>query len=599
MPRHPTFAHAIANAAITQPEKGFTFQDLEGKETLFTYPRMAEETAARAAAMQAMGMQKGDRIGLIILEPEDFVLTFLAAIRIGVVPVPLYPPLSFGSLDAYAERTARVLRLSEARLLIASSKLQNVLWSLVDAVPTLERLVRAEELNGGGAWVGREPIYPELKSEDLCFLQYTSGSTADPKGVMVTHASLLANCEAIIEHAMFITPENDVAVSWLPLYHDMGLIGFVFAPLCYAIPGVIIPTVRFIKRPSVWMETMHKHRGTVSFGPNFAYALAAKKARPDELARWDLSCIKILGCGAEPIHADTMREFTDLFATNCKMSRSAIMPAYGMAEATLAISLKISTETMQFETVDVDHFAQTGEARPPAAGAGAVSYDHVSCGVAFPGHEVAVFSESGERLPDGREGELCVKGPSVTPGYYKNPEATAATFRNGWLHTGDLGYVRNGQVFVTGRIKDLIILNGRNIHPQTVEWAAASVDGVRKGNVVAFSRPGASSEELVVVVETKAEDLSRLIHEVQTAVRKEISVAPVDVVCLPPGGLPKTSSGKLQRRKTRELYLRKELEQNGDRTIGAGGDKVTLARHVAKSLWSRAKNGVLNRLGNN
>jgi fatty-acyl-CoA synthase len=597
MPRHTTFADAIANAAVDQPTKGYTFQDMEGKETLFTYPRMAEETAARAAAMQAMGMQKGDRIGLIILEPEDFVLTFLAAIRIGVVPVPLYPPLSFGSLDAYAERTARVLRLSEARLLVASSKLQNVLWSLVDAVPTLERLVKAEEIVGGGEFAGRQPVWPELKGEDLCFLQYTSGSTADPKGVMVTHNSLLANCEGIIEHAMFITPENDVAVSWLPLYHDMGLIGFVLAPLCYAIPGVIIPTVRFIKRPSVWLETIHKHRGTVSFGPNFAYALAAKKAKPEEMARWDLSCVKILGCGAEPIHADTMREFTEQFATHSKLPRNAIMPAYGMAEATLAISLKISTETMQFDTVDVDHFAQTGEARPPAAGA--VSYDHVSCGVAFPGHEVAAFADNGERLSDGREGELCVKGPSVTPGYYKNPEATAATFRNGWLHTGDLGYIRNGQVFVTGRIKDLIILNGRNIHPQAVEWAAAEVEGVRKGNVVAFSRPGASSEELVVVLETKEEDTSKLVAAVQQAVRREISVAPVDVVCLKPGGLPKTSSGKLQRRKTREMYLRNELVNNGDRTIGAGGDTVTLARHVARSLWSRAKNGVLSRLGNN
>lgn len=584
MSRFTTLAHAVAGIGQDYPELGYTFQDAKGEETFYTFPQIAEQTARRAAALQAMGLSKGDRVGLIVVEPEDFVLSFLAMFRLGVVPVPLYPPLSLGNLDAYAARTAQVLTSAEAKVLVASSSLQNILWSQVDKVPSLSKLVKAEDLANGPA----DPDLPEIGPEDLAFLQYTSGSTSDPKGVMVTHGCLVANCEGIIEHGLQLDPRRgDKGISWLPLYHDMGLIGFVIAPILYGIPVVFIPTLRFIKKPTSWLETIHKHRGTASFAPNFAYALVARKAKPADLERWDLSCVKAFGCGAEPIHPETMRQFNKLFGEHCDLPETALLPAYGMAEATLAISLKRVETVMATREVHAEEFQENGIVLDPDPDQNVE--EHVSCGVPFPGHEIAIFADDGTRLPDGMQGEIALRGPSVTPGYFRNPEATAKAFRDGWLLTGDLGYTINGEVFVTGRVKDLIILNGRNIHPQAVEWAAAGVEGVRKGNVVAFSRPGQHSEELVVALETRETDTERLSKEVRQAVQRDLSLTLSEVICLAPGTLPKTSSGKLQRAKTRAQYLRGTVGREGVRTAGATADRVTLARHVAASVWSRAK----------
>jgi fatty-acyl-CoA synthase len=523
------------------------------------------------------------------LEPEDFVLTFFAMLRLGVVPVPLYPPVSLGNLDAYFDRTTRVLTDAQAKILVVSSKLQNILYSLVDRIPTVRTLLRAEELHN----VSGTPVLPKIDPDDLAFLQYTSGSTSDPKGVMVTHRCLAANSHAIVGDHLGVRPDKgDVGVSWLPLYHDMGLIGFVISTYFYGVPVVFIPTLRFLRRPSSWLETIHRHRGTIAFAPNFAYALATKKAKPAELAAWDLSCVRTLGCGAEPINPGCVNEFTDLFNKHCGLPETAILPAYGMAEATLAISLKPVTEKMVTRVVDAESFQSNGQVTPAVDGQPVI--EHVSCGVPFPEHEVGVFSTEDVRLADGFEGELCVSGPSITPGYFNNPEATAKTFRNGWLHTGDLGYVLDGQVYVTGRIKDLIILNGRNIHPQSVEWAVASVEGVRKGNVVAFSRPGARSEELIVALETRTEETPDFLSKIRSAVQKELSVSLTEIVCLPVGALPKTSSGKLQRRKTRSQYLQGTIGKEGLRSPGST-DRVKLARHMAKGMWSRAKSAVLSR----
>ena len=581
-----TVAQVIAEVGQHYPEHDFVFQDLKGNETRYDFVELERNTGRRAAALQAYGMKKGDRVGLIVIEPEDFVLTFLACLRVGVVPVPLYPPLSFGNLDAYADRTAKVLTSSSSRLLIASGKLQNVLWAMVDRVPSMEELVAVEKLRDAAG----TPEYPEIAPDDLAFLQYTSGSTADPKGVMVTHGSLVANSKGIIEQGLQLDPaKGDKGVSWLPLYHDMGLIGFVIAPICHAIPVVFIPTMRFIKRPSVWLDTIHRHRGTASFAPNFAYALATRRVKDSDLEKWDLSCLKVLGCGAEPIQPQTMRAFVDKFHGPCGLPNNSIMPAYGMAEATLAISLKPAPEMMVTTTLDAETFSETGEVQPPVEGKPFA--EHVACGVPFEGHEVVALDADGNVLPEGREGELCHKGPSVTPGYFQNPEATAAAYRDGWLHTGDLGFLLDGQVYVTGRLKDLIIVNGRNVHPQAVEWAVAECDGVRRGNVVAFSVPGDVGEELVAVVETKLqeEDHADLAERVRRAIQRELSLSTSEVICLKPGSLPKTSSGKLQRRKTRAQYLRGELGGEGARTFGSQGSKLTLAKHVARSVWSRAK----------
>ncbi|MBA2319909.1 MAG: fatty acyl-AMP ligase [Deltaproteobacteria bacterium] len=590
LPKFRTVAEAIAEVGRYYPEHDMVFQDLAGKEARYTFVDVERETAVRAAGLFALGLAKGDRIGMVVVEPEDFVLTFLAALRCGIVPVPLYPPMSFASLDAYHERTAKVLASAEARFVFASARLQNVLWSLVDAVPSLERLLPIESLRGLTA----RCTLPEIVPADVAFLQYTSGSTADPKGVIVTQGSLVANSEGIIVECLRLDPEkNEKGIHWLPLYHDMGLIGFVIAPLVRGCSSVHIPTMRFIKKPSVWMEAMHRHRGTATFAPNFAYALALKKVSDADLDSWDLSCLRILGCGAEPIHPDTMRDFATLFATRSKLPPNAILPAYGMAEATLAIALKRCDDFMRTQVVDAETFQASGAVRAPIEGKAASEF--VSCGRPFAGHAVTAFDEAGNALPEGREGELWHKGPSVAAGYFRNPTATAETFRaDGWLRTGDLGFVLDGEVYVTGRLKDLIILNGRNIHPQAVEWEVADVEGVRKGNVVAFSVPSEASEQMIVVLETReGADPAVVASAVRSRVQKELGITVADVVCIGAGDLPKTSSGKLQRRKTRQQYLDAALGHEGSRTFGATASRVTLARHVAKSLWSRAKAAVL------
>ncbi len=581
-----TLAAAIPLMASLHRSHGFIFQDAKGVETERTYPEIERLTAERAAALQALGLRKGDRIGLVVIEPEDFVLTFLAAVRVGIIPVPLYPPLSFAALDAYVEKTARVLELSGSRVIVASASLRHVLWGLVGRVPALETLVKAEDLAGGG---GR-PSYPEISPDDIAFLQYTSGSTSDPKGVIVPHRCLVANALSIVPVGLGMGHQH-CAVAWLPLYHDMGLIGFVVATLVSGMKSVFIPTMRFIKKPSVWFDAIHRHRGNVSFAPNFAYALATKKIKDEEAAQWDLSCMTAFGCGAEPIHPETAREFSARFGALSKLPATSFLPAYGMAEATLAISFKAMSDTFRTDRVDLAAFQGEGLVKP--AEDDTLMLEYVSCGRPFPGHEIRVVGESGEVLGEGREGELCLRGPSVAPGYWNNPEATAMSFRDGWLHTGDLGYLKDGEVYVTGRLKDLIILHGRNLHPQAIEWAAAKVEGVRKGNVVAFSRPGKDSEELVVVLETASAEHDRIIEGVRHAVRLEVGQPPADVVCIPAGALPKTSSGKLQRRKARSQYLTGTLATEGARTLGAAGNTATVAKHVAVSVLARARTALL------
>ena len=579
-PRFPTLARALEEVARACPGNGFVFQDDHGEETRLSYPDIERVTARRAAALQARGLKKGDRIGLIVVEPQEFVLTFLAAVRVGVVPVPLYPPLALGALDAYGDRSSAILEAAGARVLVASSRLQNVLWALVDRVESLETLVPVERLADGG-----DPRYPEITPDDLAFLQFTSGSTATPKGVMVTHRSLMANAHAMIVDGVKKDLGDGTLVSWLPLYHDMGLVGFVLAAVANGLNSVLIPTMRFIRRPSAWFETIHRHRATMSCAPNFGYELITRRSKDEDVERWDLSCLEVLCCGAEPIHPETIRRFHERF-TPCGLKPTVFMPAYGMAEATLAISFKPSGEVYRTRKVDAASFEDGGRVQAPVEGQRTL--EHVSCGRTFPGHEVRAFNEDGP-LPDGVEGELRLRGPSVTAGYFQAPEATAETFRDGWLHTGDLGFVLDGQVYITGRLKDLIIVNGRNIHPQAVEWVVQDVEGVRKGNVVAFSVPGQTGEELVVALESRRQDLDALTAEVREVVQRELSLAVADVAVLPPGTLPKTSSGKLQRRKTRQHYRDARLGREGSRAFGSQADALTLARHVARSVWTRAR----------
>jgi acyl-CoA synthetase (AMP-forming)/AMP-acid ligase II len=564
--------------------KGYTFLDNGLSARDWSFKALVAEARRRGARLRALGLEKGDRIAIIIPEPEDFILSFLGALTAGIVPVPMYPPLALGRLDGYIDAAASIMSTAGAKAILTTKQVSPVLWSLTARVRSLRNLILVDKLKSDAPVPELPPV--EIAPNDLCFLQFTSGSTAAPKGVMVTHQNLCANSRAIIVDGLRTT-ETDRGVSWLPLYHDMGLIGFVIAPLFNSVPVVYMPTLAFVKRPTIWMETVHKYRGTITFGPNFAYGLAAKRA-PKTQGALDLSCLRILGCGAEPINAETMRGFEKAFVP-FGLSKNAIMPCYGMAEATLAIAFDDITKPFRTRTIDRAAYEEKNLAKPAMNGD---AIELVSCGKTFPEHQVAIMGANGRILGDGEIGEIVVKGPSVTAGYFENAEATKDLLAGGWLHTGDLGFIADGELFISGRQKDLIILNGRNYHPQAVEWVVEQIQGIRRGNVVAFSIAGQDTEKLVIVAETTAQDHESLRSSVLGKVKAELGIAASEIVLVPKGAIPKTSSGKLQRRKTKSQYQEGSLGREGVRTIGSTAARVTLFRHVAVSAFARLRHRV-------
>ena len=574
---------------------GYVFVASDGSEKAYTFAEIEEAVTKRAKHLLSKGLKKGDRVGIIVPDPEEFVLTFFACALAGIVSIPLFPPLGMGKLDSYIRDTARILGIGHAKMLITSKQVEPILWSLVSQVDELEALVSTEKFQGSAP--ANAPELEEVHPDDLCFLQFTSGSTAAPKGVMVTHRNLGANTQTITEHGLDLSfAPTDVTLSWLPLYHDMGLIGMVLCPLASGLHAVLVPTMTFIKRPACWMELMSKYKATITFAPNFAYGLAVKRTKPEKVAKMDLSQVRILGCGAEPNHPGTLRAFAEHFAP-AGLKPEAILPVYGMAEATLAMSFNRLDQSLRTDVIDAETYQNEGRALS-VDGEGlendeTKSLEFVSCGWALERHNVSIIDEAGETLPDRCVGEIVFSGPSVTPGYFENEEATDKAFEGQSVRTGDLGYLVSGELFVTGRKKDLIILNGRNYDPHSIEWVVADLEGVRKGNVICFSVPGAQSEELVVVGEVKrGVDIEALEKVVRGAVREEFSLNPAAVKLMGPGTLPKTTSGKLQRRKCREQFMKGELGGEGVRTMGNRGQAIVLARHVARSMVSRVTHTV-------
>ena len=542
-----------------------TFVKSTGEEREVPFPEVWRRACQRAEALAALGLSRGDRVALVLPDPEEFVLTFLGALVGGIVAVPVYPPATMAKLDAYGETLRHVLDASGARVLVTSEALLPMLLGEVpgassdrSAVGSV-RLLAEPAVRGEGFDVAeaRGECRYAVTPEDVAFLQFTSGSTSKPKGVVVTHGSLAANARAIMFDGLGATAA-DRGVCWLPLYHDMGLIGFVVAPLFAQVEVMFLPTASFIRRPSLWLDAIHRYRGTITFAPNFAFALATKSVQERQTTAWDLSCLRVLGCGAEPIQPSVLDAFLARFGPQ-GVRASALLPCYGMAEATLAIAFHRLGEKVRIDRVDGESL-RAGVAAPAAPGAAGL--DLVGCGQAFPGHEIAVVGPGGAVLAERRVGEIVFRGPSVTGGYFQQPEATTACFDTtvqgaggGWLRTGDLGYLADGDLFVCGREKDLLIVNGKNYLPDDVERAVASVLGVREGGCVAFavSDPtGRERERTVVVAEGRREEGVLLENAIVQAVRAKLGLVVDEVWLIKRGTLPKTSSGKVQRRATRE-----------------------------------------------
>jgi fatty-acyl-CoA synthase len=554
--------------------RGPTFIRDDGSVTSLSFAQLVGRARHVQARLQAHGLRKGDRLGLIISDGEQCITTFLGAVMAGVIPIVLPVPPVVGDGRGYTDLVRRIAAVARSsRLVVSRGDVSRVpsLPSAEDAPAAGEAVLTVEDLLDEPAG---EPDEPLLTPEDICFLQFTSGSSADPKGVVVTHRNVAANARAMLADTLRVDPTKDVGVCWLPLYHDMGLVGNVLAALLYEIPVVYLPTKSFIRHPNIWMKTISEYRGTITFAPNFAFALAARRASAEFVASLDLRCVRVLGCGGETINPAVMQAFQNVFSV-AGLDPNAMMPCYGMAEATLAISFDRLDRPPRVLHIDRDAYEQHSTARLAWSGA-SDALEVVSCGRTFPEHQVRVVSADGARLPDGRVGEIVFGGPSVSRGYFEDAQETRAAIRDGWLFTGDVGFLHGGELFVTGRSKDRIIVNGRNFHPQDFEWLVEQHAAIRSGASAAFGLRDESTERVVVVAEAKpADGLDRVRMEIREEVLRSLGVSLTDVVLVRPGSLPKTTSGKIRRRETKVEYQQGRLSRYPDlRTRDTCADRV-------------------------
>jgi fatty-acyl-CoA synthase len=516
------------------------------------------DARAMAAALQARGVAPGDHVGLVGPTSRSFVTALEAIWLAGASLVALPLPMRLGSVEEFVERTRARVEQADAALVVVDADLA----AFFDPAPAGASVVTLDALAREAARLGQDAYErPPDDPDRLAILQFTSGSTAEPKGVMLPDRCLLANIDAIAS-ALGISAD-DCAVSWLPLYHDMGLIGMLMTPMLTGFELVLGAPTDFLGAPACWLEWISEHRGTITAGPNFAYALAARALRrsgPLDLSSWRLALN-----GAEPVDPTAVEAFCAA-AEPHGFAATAAFPVFGMAEATLAVTFPDVGHGMQVDQVDRVAL-ETERYAAPAAGGTSESRRLAVLGRPLVGFELRICDpETGDRLRDREVGELELRGPSITPGYYENASATDAAFHDDWFRTGDLAYLVDGQLVVCGRLKDMIIVGGRNVFPEDVERAAAAVDGVRAGNVIAFGSDrrrgrGRGKEAIIVVAETRADDDTEPVRdEVKNRVTDAVGVPPVDVVLVRAGSLPKTSSGKLQRSLCRDRYHADELE---------------------------------------
>ena len=522
-----------------------------------TYGELFVNARRVASGLRRAGLEPGQVAAIMLPTGAAYLETFLGVLLAGGIALPIYPPERPSQLEDHLRRHGQILDSAQAKLLVAPAEAHPVVRLLRNQALSLQTSVTPDELLAGddGGFVAMP-----VGADDVAMLQYTSGSTGQPKGVILTHAQLLANIRAM-GTAIAATP-NDVFLSWLPLYHDMGLIGAWLGSLYFAMQLVLMPPTAFLGRPSRWLTRLHEHRATISGAPNFAYEVCASRVRDEQIEGVDLRHWRLAFNGAEPVSPNTVRRFTARFASY-GFRPQAMAPAYGLAEAGVCLTVPPLDRGPLFERVERDAYQRRGEALPaPQDDASALEF--VSSGQALPGYQLRIADDAGRELPDRREGRVEFRGPSATQGYMRNPEATQRLFHGNWLDTGDLGYVVGGDLFITSRVKDLIKRAGRNIYPYELEEAVGNLPGVRKGCVAAFGSSDAiaRTEKLVVVaetVETAADAMATLRAQIDRAVSGVLGFAPDDVALVRPESVLKTSSGKIRRAACRELYERGEL----------------------------------------
>lgn len=564
----------------TDPPAGLGFVS-EGPDRRFDlgFDKLGELARCCAAGMAARGVGPGDRVLLLLPTGVEFLAVFFGCMRLGAIPVPLVPPWSIARIGSHLRRVARIAEACDPAACVTTPRIAAAVSAAANRADR-DRIL-AGVLDGTELLTGRRQHRGAIPDDPdaIAFLQFTSGSTSEPKGVVITHRAILANAWGI-GRALGLAP-GSVACGWLPLFHDMGLIGHVIVPLRHEMDSVLLAPEVFVRRPTAWLKALSDHRATVTSAPNFAYELCARRVDDSDVSHLDLGALRFALCGGEPVLASTVRKFT------ARMQRAglrpeAVLPVYGLAEACLGVSFGRAGREATFDRIDRSSFAREGRA-VPCEGEGAMEV--VGLGFPLEGHELRITDGEGRPLPDRVEGAISIRGPSVMAGYYRNPVATDRTIVDGWLDTGDRGYVAGGMLFVTGRDKEMIVKGGHNLYPHDIEAVAGAVGGVRAGRCAAFGLldEDTGTETFVVLCESRMAGVAErreLELRIMGAVGEAIGVRPDVVRVLPAGALNKTSSGKMQRNDARERYLGGDLRPPQVRPW-------TLAR----LWWARARNG--------
>jgi fatty-acyl-CoA synthase len=548
-----TLGEALDYAARGQ--RGLNFHDPRGQLVrAYPFAELRRDAIAAARRLIAAGIKPQDRVALIAETSAEFAALFFGAVYAGAWPVPLPLPTSFGGRDSYIEQLRIQLSSCDPALLVFPPEIAEMASQAgdlagVDAIDWTTLAMREAP----------DAALPEASPDDIAYLQYSSGSTRFPHGVVITHRALLNNLAAH-SHGMELV-DSDRCVSWLPWYHDMGLVGCFLSPVANQVSTDYLKTEDFARRPLAWLDLISRNRGTtLSYSPTFGYDICARRISSQTKAsdRFDLSRWRVAGNGADMIRPDVMQSFVDAFA-DAGFKATAFLPSYGLAEATLAVSIMPPGEGIRVELVEETQLSgvPAGEDRPQRYRA------IVNCGKPVRDMTIEIRDEDGLPLPDGAIGKVWCQGPSVMSGYFRDPEATAACMADGWLDTGDMGYLSDGYVYIVGRAKDMIIVNGRNHWPQDIEWAVEQLPGFKAGDIAAFSitTPGGEETPAVLVQCRTSDDAerARLRDEIRERVRAVTGMNCV-IELVPPRTLPRTSSGKLSRAKARNLYLAGEIK---------------------------------------
>ena len=548
-----TLGEALDYAA--QGVRGLNFHDARGNLARpYPYSELRDDALAQARRLIAAGVKREDRIALIAETGPEFASLFFGVVYAGAWPVPLPLPTSFGGAQSYIDQLSVQLQSCDPTMLIYPPEI-----GAMCAEAARIRGVEAIDWSEFGARPAPAVDLPEASSNDIAYLQYSSGSTRFPHGVVITHHALLNNLAAH-SHGMNIA-DSDRCVSWLPWYHDMGLVGCLLSPVANQVSTDYLKTEDFARRPLAWLDLISRNQGTtLSYSPTFGYDICARRisSQSNVAERFDLSRWRLAGNGADMIRPDVMQSFVNAFA-DAGFKASAFTPSYGLAEATLAVTVMPPGEGIRVELVEEERLsgAERDLSRPARYRA------IVNCGKPLPDMEVEIRGEGGQVRKDHQIGKVWCRGPSVMHSYFRNEEATAECLVDGWLDTGDMGYTADGYLFVVGRAKDMIIINGKNHWPQDIEWAVEQLPGFNHGDIAAFAIEMEGGEETpAVLVHCRVSDPEERVRLRDTIRDKVRSITGMNCVVelVPPRTLPRTSSGKLSRAKAKRLYLSGEIE---------------------------------------